>query len=292
MSAFNPSNEPVSTADERDPATKSAALSALLEHQLSGLSQPISGSDSGGKEYSTISEMWAAFHPKSVTPTEEPWYKKAKEFWEKEENCPPTIDGVLGGFAQISPTDAAGSLRFIDHLRTLQFTGGQERPVALDVGAGIGRVTREVLLKRFHNVDLLEVSPRLTSAAPDFIGEGADRCRYYCTGMEQFEPSSGRYDVVWIQWVIGHLTDVDCVDFIRRCLDSLTKTGVIVVKDNTCEVEAFNVDLDDSSVTRSVPYLVGLFDLAGAEVVEFKLQEDFPDEIFPVPMFALTKKVL
>jgi protein N-terminal methyltransferase len=221
------------------------------------------------------------------------WYAKAKQFWEAEENCPATIDGVLGGYAQVSPTDAQGSLHFIDRLRSLNLTCGQEKPVALDVGAGIGRVTREVLLKRFEHVDLLEVSQRLLSAAPDFIGQQHDvsRCQFYCRGMEQFSPAPGRYDVVWVQWVIGHLTDVDCVAFIRRCLDSLTATGVVVVKDNVCDDEdAFHVDLADSSVTRSFPYLMGLFNIAGAEAIEFKFQENFPEDIFEVPMFALRRK--
>lgn len=30
---------------------------------------------------------------------------------------------------------------------------------------------------------------------------------YFAMGMQDFTPQSGRYDVIWIQWVIGHLTD-------------------------------------------------------------------------------------
>ena len=33
-------------------------------------------------------------------------------------------------------------------------------------------------------------------------------------------------------WVIGHLTDVDTIDFLRRCRAALAADGVVVIKDN------------------------------------------------------------
>lgn len=41
---------------------------------------------------------------------------------------------------------------------------------ALDVGAGIGRVTKYVLESRFEKIDLLEPSSALLDKAMDFIG--------------------------------------------------------------------------------------------------------------------------
>ena len=41
-----------------------------------------------------------------------------------------------------------------------------------DCGAGIGRVTRHLLLPRSVHVDLIEQSPRLLNAAPQYIAAG------------------------------------------------------------------------------------------------------------------------
>lgn len=44
---------------------------------------------------------------------------------------------------------------------------------------------------------------------------------FYQRGMQEmvFEH---KYDLIWIQWVIGHLTDNDLLDFLRRCEQALT----------------------------------------------------------------------
>ncbi|KAL2656293.1 hypothetical protein AAZV13_04G113000 [Glycine max] len=33
---------------------------------------------------------------------------------------------------------------------------------------------------------------------------------------KDFTPNTARYDVIWIQWCIGHLTDEDFVSFFKR----------------------------------------------------------------------------
>ena len=62
---------------------------------------------------------------------------------------------------------------------------------------------------------------------------------------------------------------------------------MIVIKDNTCTDEAFVADAQDSSVTRSLPYILAIVHLAGLRVVLEEYQDDFPENIFPVPMVAL-----
>ena len=50
------------------------------------------------------------------------------------------------------------------------------------------------------------------------------------------EGGAGAYDVIWVQWVVGHLTDDDFVAFFQRCRKGLKPDGVIVLKENTCKV--------------------------------------------------------
>ena len=60
-------------------------------------------------------------------------YSKAAEYWN---DIPPTIDGMLGGFAKISGTDIDGSSKFLKGLFRLDDAPGNAR--CLDCGAGIG----------------------------------------------------------------------------------------------------------------------------------------------------------
>lgn len=54
----------------------------------------------------------------------------------------------------------------------------------LDCGAGIGRVTKLLLLKRFNNVDMVEQSPRLLNAAPAYIGPDTARATPVLLGLQ------------------------------------------------------------------------------------------------------------
>jgi AdoMet dependent proline di-methyltransferase len=101
------------------------------------------------------------------------WYNTAYDFWENEKNCPTTDDGVLGGYGKITPEDVKGSHSFLDQLSIIRPTLRFDH--AADCGAGIGRVTKHLLLHRFQHVDIIEQSPRLLAAAPEYIGEMSSR---------------------------------------------------------------------------------------------------------------------
>ena len=95
---------------------------------------------------------------------------------------------------------------------------------ALDCGAGIGRVTKNVLLISFDAVDMAELSERSLAAAPEYIGRNYSRVeRTYRTRLQDFTPDAGRvYDVVWLQWIVGHLLDDDLVALLSRLKTALS----------------------------------------------------------------------
>lgn len=159
---------------------------------------------------------------------------------------------------------------------------------AADCGAGIGRVSKHLLLHHFQHVDLIEQSPRLLQSSIGYIGApDAARTARVEVGLQDFRPYRGEYDVIWIQWVIGHLHDVDFVNFFRRCLYGLKPNGVIVLKDNLAANYTFVVDNSDSSVSRSLAYMKMLFEMSGIKVLLEARQTDFPEELYPVIMLAL-----
>mmetsp|Transcript_3993 Transcript_3993/g.5544 ORF Transcript_3993/g.5544 Transcript_3993/m.5544 type:complete len:302 (-) Transcript_3993:71-976(-) len=260
----------------------------------------IDGTDSNDALYSSISELWKVElsntkekqkskkmkGEKSTTNgNDSRWYRKAYDFWEDPSNCPVSDDGVLQGYGVLTPLDSRDSNLFLDSLASQNPSLRFDR--VADCGAGIGRVTKHLLLPRFGHVDLVEQSPRLTSAAPAYIGAESSRVTCINIGLQDFEPSPGTYDVIWIQWVIGHLADLDAVRFFRRCAAGLKPGGVVVLKDNTAgDSWVFVVDRSDSSVSRSLKYIKLLARLAGLQVCEERLQEGFPEELFPVYMLA------
>jgi galactose mutarotase-like enzyme len=261
------------------------------------LTKGFHGSDSDGNHYCSVEEMW---EEQGVTEGNSTvWYERAASYY--EENCPSTIDGVLGGFASITDMDLAGSMQFIHELESLRpavrqwssDSGGKgQKRLACECGAGLGRVTKGLLfqLNGIDQCDLVESSATLLSAAPEYLGDAAAaRCRFFCTGLQDWKPTVSTYSVVWTQWVLSYLTDDDIVKFLLRCGESLVEDGVIVLKENTCEESDFEVDVEDASVTRSLRYWKCLIQRAGLRIVHEKMQDNLPTDIYPVPMLALER---
>ena len=264
----------------------------------------IEGMDTDDREYTSIEQLWGyelnknKKRLKKATQAgklvgsevdkegEHIWYNDAFNYWEDIKTCPISDDGVLGGYGALTPSDTRGSNAFLDKVKEM-------RPelrfdIAVDAGAGIGRVTKNLLLPRFNAVHLVEQSPRLLAAAPEYIGDTTGK-EIVCIvqGLQDFNPEPAAYDVIWIQWVIGHLHDLDFVDFFRRCAKGLRPGGIIALKDNTTENCTFLVDKEDSSVARHTEYIRILLHLAGLNIILEQRQTDFPEELLPVTMFAL-----
>ncbi|KND01950.1 N-terminal protein methyltransferase [Spizellomyces punctatus DAOM BR117] len=222
------------------------------------------------------------------------WYSDAAQYWDQVE---PTVEGMLGGFGQLTDLDSTSSLRFID-----EFINGKKGPggrivkpprigktLACDCGAGIGRVSKNFLLKAFDRVDLVEQNPKfLEEAEASFLGkEYAARVdRFIPKGLQEFSPEEGRYDLIWTQWVLGHLTDDDFIAFFQRCKQGLKPNGLIGVKENVTS-QGVDVDKEDSSVTRSNAILKELFAKAGLRLIKEEKQKGFPQGLYGVYMYML-----
>lgn len=144
----------------------------------------------------------------------EPSYTIGKQYWE---GVPATLDGVLGGFGFISQADIRGSKQFLKQLFQSKEPPGRE--YALDCGAGIGRVSKFLLTDMFEKVDMIEQNGNFLEKAKSYLG---DKClgkigEFIQGGLQDFKPTEAKYDVIWIQWVVGHLTDNDLIEFLKAC---------------------------------------------------------------------------
>lgn len=159
---------------------------------------------------------------------------------------------------------------------------------ALDCGAGIGRITKNLLTKIFEEVDMVELNQAfLDQARTSYLGSPAVTKvkNYFCSGLQDFTPQTGHYDVIWCQWVLGQLRDDHLVAFFKRCKQGLSENGVIVLKENIGSGEAPDFDTADSSYCRPRDHLVKLVKEAGLEILKETKENRFPSELYEVRSF-------
>eukprot|EP01125_Pyxidicula_operculata_P009018 TRINITY_DN2979_c0_g1_i4.p1 TRINITY_DN2979_c0_g1~~TRINITY_DN2979_c0_g1_i4.p1 ORF type:complete len:264 (-),score=45.20 TRINITY_DN2979_c0_g1_i4:328-1119(-) len=198
-----------------------------VEIRLKELLETDPGKDNDGNEYSSFLEMWKkhfAHKDGSTKPegideelklVEENWYGKSTNYWE---GIPATVDGMLGGFEDVSNPDVRGSYTFV-----IDYVEGTSKhklgsPIrALDVGAGIGRITQLLLSRIADKVDLLEQNPNFLKEAKEVVLKDHPNVdSYLCFPMQKFQFTK-KYDLIWVQWVVIYLTDEDFISFFSVC---------------------------------------------------------------------------
>lgn len=234
------------------------------------------------------------------------WYQDAIHYWK---GVDATVDGVLGGFGSVSQVDTSESRAFLHHVLESQRKrtherGGRTR--AIDCGAGVGRITEQLLVHVFDDVDLLEPLPHFLDKAKENLAragawddgqqqQGTMRSdghrvnHFFQMGMQDFVPEEKAYDCIWIQWCLGHLDDQACVEFLQRCKKGLKDGGLVIVKENISS-KGIILDREDSSVTRPHSCWLRLFKQSGLTLVKVENQRQFPRELFEVKMYALKPK--
>eukprot|EP00035_Acanthoeca_spectabilis_P024657 m.454807 g.454807 ORF g.454807 m.454807 type:complete len:240 (-) comp20744_c0_seq1:65-784(-) len=212
-------------------------------------------------------------------------------FWETKTA---TVDGMLDGYGALDPPDTQSSTRFINSI----FPEDEPRGglTVLDVGAGIGRVTKHVLIPAgFGTVDLLDNSQRFLDYSTKYVDSKALGERY-CAPMHSFDFGEGkRWSLIWVQWCAIYLPDVDFTKFFKRAAAALDGSPrcCIVLKENILSKEDGKPEIDaaDASATRSDLHLKRLWKDAGLKVVAQELADGFPDGIYPVKMYALKPEI-
>ena len=128
--------------------------------------------------------------------------------------------------------------------------------LALDCGAGIGRVTKEVLLPTFENVDLLEQSKVQITEAKKQVPKVRE---FIETKLQNFVFTE-RYDCIWLQWFLMYVNDKDLLNFLVKARktglkairhSSTMKTGLIFIKENVSVSESPVYSKEDCSKTRT-----------------------------------------
>ncbi|KAF2454308.1 DUF858 domain protein [Lineolata rhizophorae] len=221
-------------------------------------------------------------------------------------DVPATVNGMLGGYPQVSRIDLQGSANFLAKVKKQRgvregdgcaSSGGKEGDdlldLAVDCGAGIGRITLGFLSRIARVVDVVEPVGKFTLELSE--GESGAELRergglgeVFNGGLEEWTPAK-KYDLIWNQWCVGHLKDVQLVEYLKRCSEGLAEGGWIVVKENmSTDVQGKDIfDELDSSITRTDKKFRALFEASGLKIVLTEVQKGFPKVLYPVRMYAL-----
>lgn len=213
---------------------------------------------------------------------DEQFYTKAQEYWSKVDA---TVDGMLGGFAAISRTELVSSRLFLNEIYRVK--PAPERVRALDCGAGIGRVSKGLLMPFFLKTDLVEQDEAFCNTARTHLKDDPRLGDIYNCGLQDFDFGEDKYDVIWTQWVLGHLKDSDLIDFWIRAQKALKKNGIIVMKENFTSGDEIEVDQEDSSVTRPLKVAKKLIAKAGLRIIKAQKQSNMPEGLFPIHTLAM-----
>ncbi|PYH96200.1 DUF858 domain protein [Aspergillus ellipticus CBS 707.79] len=204
-----------------------------------------------------------------------------------------TMLGMLGNYPWYTRIDLRGSKTFLTKIRRLipdcPTSGKLAR--GADCGAGVGRVTEGLLSQVCTSIDAIEPVEKFTHVirASQLHRDGVVQ-DIYTMGIEDWVPEK-KYDLIWTQFCVGHLTDVQLGRYFGRCREALVDSGVIVVKENmSTDPQGLDMfDEEDSSVTRTDEKFRMLFREAGLVVLASELQLGFPKEfkLLPVRFYAL-----
>jgi len=209
------------------------------------------------------------------------WYNKTKEHWENAES---TIKAVLGGNDQVHLIDLKASCEIIEGL-ILSKKMNTKR--VLDCGAGIGRVTENVLINYFDECDLVEQDEKFVQHSKSALGTNHKVKNFYQSSLQDFNFSNS-YNVIWIQWIVENISDDDLITFLVKCGSALENDGYIIIKENVVK-KGTKFWQEDYSKIRSEAVFKKIFKSAGLKLYKHFPHPNWPSDLINVVVFILKK---
>ena len=173
---------------------------------------------------------------------------------------------------------------------------------ALDLAAGIGRVTEFVLSNFFKEIDLVEKDKKFIDKCKVKFSSNDKIKKIYMESLENFKFEK-KYDLIWIQWCLENLEDEDLEPFLKKCYDNLNEDGIIIVKENLYNLEGegeeeeeeednyqFKYSELDYSKQRPDAFYINLFVKNKFKIKLHFLNPNWPEDMMPLCVYVLSKK--
>jgi len=149
----------------------------------------------------------------------------------------------------------------------------------IEFAAGMGRLTKNVLLKHFNLIDVEEPSLPLLNEIKKLKKSkisGGKINKLYSTTAEKFE-FERNYDLIFLQWLLENLNDLDVIKFLLKAKKHLNPKGRIFLKDNLQSEKLQNIEFSNKGQkVRQRKALLFLFELCGFRIALFKVSDDYP----------------
>ncbi|EPY42398.1 hypothetical protein AGDE_01525, partial [Angomonas deanei] len=192
------------------------------------------------------------------------WYGQSAVYWSQ---VPATVDGVLtgnthgGDMGKWHEADIEESRQFIESIRD----GGRGK--CIDCGAGMGRVTRDLLCPLYSRCDVLESQSHMLEQAERYLADQPSAGDFILGRLESVPLPPRTYDLVFLELAAMYLTDADLVTFLKQAKVSLTKKGFIFLKENCAKSDKYDIDPEDNGLLRTEGQFAALFQAAGLTMV-------------------------
>ncbi|CAJ1969704.1 unnamed protein product [Cylindrotheca closterium] len=257
--------------------------------------ESIKGIDDMGQFYSCHDEL-LSFQKVN----QEEMYKANSLYWANEGCNGSTNEQAMVG-DEGGQEDAEEGLAFLDRFLALETTNqdkAMKQPScshqnnrrrqrrrfdhAVDLGAGVGRLTKLLLLKRYGEVRLVEADGGWSKRSRNYLGrKRSSRCSFSHQRLDTLTKADVQgwgepADLMWVQWTLQYLIDTDVVDCLKVLAGGLREgSGVLIVKENrpygTQREDRFQMDMPQGGnerydITRTDNHHRLLFHQAGLKV--------------------------
>ena len=226
-----------------------------------------------------------------VTPDEifkyfgDKFYGKGTEFWE---NVDETDNGMLDGYLETSSPDLKFSREILNSYLKKGKMGTNR---CAELGAGIGRISLNVLSDIFKEIDLVEPVSKFLDVASKNL-EGKVIIHTHAVGAQdwEIEEDSG-FDCIWIQWTLMYLTDEDVIQLLNKCKRHLSKSGYVFIQENilldpkTQQWAQWNPR--DHSLCRSLEMVRKLINRTEFTIIKERKQPNWGTDLIPLYLMVL-----
>jgi protein N-terminal methyltransferase len=209
---------------------------------------------------------------------------KSENFWM---NRTANIDAMCG-VGELNEEDLAHSKQIFEKLNL-----NKKISRVLDVGAGIGRITFNVLYDRCEKIDMVDINKKFLESAliKEKEMKGNKIEKIYSQKIQDFKFEYS-YDLIFVQWVLEYLKEENFIKFLSNVVVNLKDDGFLIIKENVNLSDDRIIYIEEEgSLIRPPKFFENGFKKVGLIVKndELVVYKSIKEEIYDVKCWVLTK---